>query len=306
MRKLNIGIQMTVLLAVATVAHAGPIIIAGTDADDHGSGNAATNSTGWLFMQQAFTRLGAGVTNGNNVGVCLGCNAGEASSAFNNSFGLAGLAGWTNVSLTSVTDITNFFNGTGVRNLSNTGIIYMPTVAGNVGGGITNAQLAPVNSNGIAINNFLAGGGGLFTQEQANSTVGYGWLSSLLPGLLVRGDSAGGVANSGTLQLTADGNSQFPGLTNTDLSRATPWHAYFSGNFGALQVLVVGNGDGVGGLNDAVVLGGGFTAGGGGGVIVCGSPGQPACSSEIPEPSSFVLLGLGTLGIAGLHFRRKK
>lgn len=274
-------------LAFAGAVFAGPIIIAGTDADDHGSGNGITNSNGWKFMQQAFTNLGGNVTNGKNLVACIGCNGGTATNAFASAVDLAGLTGWARTTLTTVADITNFFNGTGGANINNTGIIYMPTVASNVGGGISDAQLAVVNANGIAINNFVAAGGGLFTQEQANSSIGYGWLTSLLPGLVVKGDNSGGVANSSTLQLTAQGNAQFPTLTDTDISNATPWHAYFTGSFGALQSLVVGNGDNVGGFNDAVVLGGGFA--GGGGTII-----------GVPEPETLplLLLAIGSLLLA--------
>lgn len=271
-------------LVFAGVVSAGPIIIAGTDADDHGGFSGGVNTTGWKFMQQAFTNLGGNVTNGMASIVCIGCNGSTASNALNSAVSLAGLAGWTTTSLTSVADITNFFNGTGAVNVNNTGIIYMPTVSNNVGGGITDAQLAPVNANGIAINNFLAAGGGLFTQEQANSAIGYGWLTSLLPGLVVKGDNSVIIANSSVLQLTAQGNAQFPTLTNTDISNATPWHAYFTGSFGALQSLIVGDGDGVGGFNDAVVLGGGFA--GGGGTII-----------GVPEPETLplLLLAIGSL-----------
>ena len=282
-------------LAFAGAASAGPIIIAGTDADDHGSGNATTNFNGWEFMQKAFTRLGGNVTNGMARIVCLGCNGSTASAAFTNATALAGLPTFTTSTLTSVADITNFFNGTGAININNTAIIYMPTVASNVGGGITDAQLVPVNANGIAINNFLAAGGGLFTQEQANSSIGYGWLTSLLPGLVIKGDGHGGITDSGNLRLTADGMTQFPGLTDAEVSAATPWHAYFTGTFGGLQSLIVGNGDGVGGFNDTVVLGGGFA--GGGGTIT--PPGG------VPEPETLPLLMLAAGSLLLARRRRR-
>ena len=285
----------------AGIAQAGPIIIAGTDADDHGGVSGGVNLTGWKFMQQAFENLGGAVSNGNRTVVCLGCNTGDAANAFNSAFGLSSLAissGWTSIALTSVSDITNFFNGTGATNLSNAGIIYMPTVASNVGGGITNLQLAPVNTNGTAINSFVAAGGGLFTQEQANSTIGYGWLSSLLPGLIVQGDNGGPSFNSSSLTLTPAGNLAFPTLTNADLTNATPWHAWFSGNLGGLGTLVTGPIIGTGGtFPGAVVIGGGA-----GTVIVCGGPNGPPCPT--PEPASLPLLALG--GAAFLLSRMRK
>jgi hypothetical protein len=283
-----------------SAAFAGPVIIAGTDADDHGSATpAGVNLTGWEFMQRSFANIGGAVSNGNKVAVCIGCNGSTASAAFASSFAGASLAGWTTVSLTTTAQITNFFNGTGATNINNAGLIYMPTVASNVGGGIDDTQLGVVNANGAVINSFLAAGGGLFTQEQTNSTIGYGWLRSLLPGLIVSGDNA---FDSGNLRLTAQGQAQFPGLTDAELSSATPWHAYFTGTFGALQSLVVGNGDNIGGFNDTVVLGGGFA--GGGGVIVCGTPGQPACPPVgVPVAPTLPLLALGLTAILGL--RRK-
>jgi hypothetical protein len=283
-------------LCFSTAAMAGPIIIAGTDADDHGFVSGGQNVTGWEFMQKSFENIGAAVTNGQKSIVCIGCNGSQASAAFNSATGLATLgAGWSFFSVTSTTDITRFFDGTGVRNVNNTGIVYMPTVANNVDGGINDAQLVVVNGNGAVLNNFVAAGGGLFTQEQANSTIGYGWLQSLIPGFTALGDNTTGIANSGQLQLTAAGSAAFPGLTNSDLSNATPWHAWFE-NYGALQVLAVGDGDRAGGFNDAVIIGGGVGA-----VLACGTQGQPPCA--VPEPAPLSLLGLGVLGF--LVARRK-
>ncbi|MFI5447417.1 PEP-CTERM sorting domain-containing protein [Polaromonas sp. UC242_47] len=304
MKKIKQILAATALVLGFSVAHAGPIIIAGTDMDDHGFFSGGANQTGWKFMQLAMSNIGGAVSNGQTNAVCIGCNGSQASAAFSSAFSLAGLTGWTSTQLTSTTDITNFFNNTGAVNLSNAGFIYMPTVANNVTGGINDIQLAVVNLNGTAINNYLAAGGGLFTQEQANSSIGYGWLTSLLPTLVVKGDNSGGIANSGELQLTVQGNAQFPGLTNTDISNATPWHAYFEGGFGALQSLIVGNGNNFAAniLDDTVVLGGGFA--GGGGVIVCGQPNQPPCDpNNVPEPDSLPLV-LAALG--GLYLAQRK
>lgn len=286
--KVNNVIFRKVLAALAFCftgsAMAGPIIIAGTDADDHGSFSGGVNVTGWSFMQKAFENVGGSVTNGNKTIVCLGCNGSTASAAFNSSTSMSSLAGtWTFSSINGASNIAAFFAG----GMAGTGIIYMPTVANNVGGGILDSELAVINGNGSALNNFVAGGGGLFTQEQANSSIGYGWLSSLIPTFTVMGDNSGGINDSSQLQLTADGIAAFPGLTNSDLTNATPWHAWFTNYGSSLKALAVGNGDG--GLNDAVILGGGVGA-----AIVCGQNGQPPCpTNDVPEPASLPLLAAG-------------
>jgi PEP-CTERM motif len=297
------------LWGVAAVASAGPIIISGTDADDHGSVLAAVNQTGWFYMQKAFENVAPQVSNGNKLAVCLGCNAGQAQNAFASAFDLSNLpaAGWTRISLTSVADITNFMTNAGAgTKISQAGIIYMPTADGNVGGGISGAQLAPVNANAAALNAYVAAGGGLFTQDQNPNNIsggqGYGWLTTLLPGIVVHGDNDGTIANSGSLTLTPAGSAAFPGLTDPILSAATPWHDWFSGSFGGLGVLVTGPASppGVTVIPGAVVLGGGGAT-----VIVCGQPGAPPCPTGTPEPATLLLLGSGLIVLGGFAWSRR-
>jgi hypothetical protein len=302
----SIALVSIALLGLAGVASAGPIIISGTDADDHGSVAGGVNQSGWLYMQSALDNVGGQVTNGNKLAVCIGCNATQAQNAFASAFDLSTLpgAGWTRVTLTAAADITNFMtNAGGGTKISQAGIIYMPTATANVTGGITAVQLAPVNANAAALNAYVAAGGGLFTQDQCPCYVGggYGWLTTLLPGIVLHGDVDGTISNSGSLTRTAAGIAAFPGISDALLSGATPWHDWFSGSFGGLSVLVTGPAIGpTGGIIDgAVVLGGGA-----GTVIQCGQPGQPACPT--PEPATLLLLGSGLLMLGGLAWSRRR
>ncbi len=198
-----------------------------------------------------------------------GSQAGAAiNSAFNNS-SLVGL-GWTLSHVDGAANITSFLS---TLSTSTTAILYIPTY-NNSSGDLTAAELAAINANPGAIDAFVSAGGGLFAMSESG-TGAWGWLTTLVPGLTPVDVGTGGVGTDMTL--TPEGASAFPGLTNADLAGADPWHNYFTGNLGGLQVLATAL-DGSNTRN--VILGGGV---------------EGRISS--PEPSTIVMAGMGLMGV---------
>jgi len=164
----NIVLLTALGLGFSIQAQAGPFILAGTDADDHGSASATANNSGWLFMQRALENLttSASLNNGFLNVVNLGSEATRraglaAASAFGKS-SLSGVGGWSFSNIDTDAAITNFLAGKGAVNVNNTGIIMMDS-GGNVSGGSSSSEKALFTLNATAIDKFLGGGGGLFS-----------------------------------------------------------------------------------------------------------------------------------------------
>lgn len=261
-------------LGAVASAHAGPFILAGTDADDHGSVSGSGNQDGWFFMQRALENLAASseLTNANMTVAFLGSTS-TALNAAQSAFNLSSLAGsgWSSVAV-STADFANFFSGVGATNINNVSILMMDS-GNNVGGGVSGTQF---DAYATIIDNFLGNGGGLFSQAN-----GYSWLNVLLPGVVVElGQDSG-------IELTAAGNAAFPALTNADLS-AGPYHNRFL-NVGAIPVLAVD--DGGANVGEAVIIGaagGSITDPGGG---------------SVPLPGTLPLVGIA---LAGLFAARRR
>jgi len=284
-KKLILASLLTASLFPA--AHAGPVVIDGTDSADHGSFSGSANLNGWLYMEKVLLNLAPQVGNGNKKISVLGIDGGTSTSAKNaiqSAFTQSGLSGsgWSIVYVDGTTAIANFFANSGANTLANTGILYIPTL-NNVSGDITPAEQAVVNSNAAAIASFVGGagnpsvGGGLFAQGQSDDASAFGWLTTLIPGIIYTDVGGGGIGTD--ITLTAAGSLAFPGLTNPQINGADPWHGYFSGNLGSLSVL----GTALDGSTPRNII-----LGGGAGTVIDQNP--------VPEASTVV----GALAIAGL------
>lgn len=269
---------LAISLLASTAVQAGPYILAGTDADDHGFANASGNQDGWFFMQRSLENIGtgSGLTRGQKNIAVLGTDDGTYSfNAISSAFNLSSLAsnGWTLTFLNGDVELQGFFDNTNAAGLNSNDASMLYIDSGfNVSGGISSSEQTVLTVNATAIDNFLGSGGGLFSQSHT-----YGWLSALVPGLTTASEATTG------LSLTSAGQLAFPGLTNADLS-AGPYHNRFE-NYGAIPVLAVGA-DG-----DAIILGGA------GGSITDPDP------IPTPAPGGLALLGIA---LAGLGLRRAK
>ena len=276
----------TIALGVGN-ANAGPVIIDGTDANDHGSASGTTNLNGWEYMQRALENLAAARLAANpsapKVVVDLGTSGGQAGSAINSAFSLSSLAttGWSLQHVDGEAAMTAYL---ATLSPSTTGILAI-TTRGLSSGDLTAGEMTVLNTNAGSIDAYVSGagdpsqGGALWSMGESGAG-SYGWLQALIPGIVVTDVGGGGVGSN--ITLTAAGTAAFPGLTNADLANADPWHNFFSGNLGGLSVLgtaLQGN------STRTVIIGGG------------------AGTQFAPEPGALSLFGLALFAL--LYVRRR-
>jgi hypothetical protein len=91
------------------------------------------------------------------------------------------------------------------------------------------------------VNRVSGNGGALFAMgevENSSNPGAWNWLRELFPGIVVTQSPGTGGINT-RITLTTDGRDAFPGLTDTEVGEARPWHNYFSGDLATLKVLGV-------------------------------------------------------------------
>jgi uncharacterized repeat protein (TIGR01451 family) len=244
MRATKIIMLSCLMMVVINQAQAGPVIIDGTDANQHGFSSDDKNRRGWLYMQRALEALGKQVpAKFPNVLIVLGTRQGSvARKAIESAFNHSSLAesGWDIKYKEGAQDIDDWL---GKISVSNTDILLIPTY-GETEGDLDPAEMAVINRQRLKIAQFVgqAGmkdqGGGLFAMAEsgvdADGNKPYLWLEALIQGISVIDRGPVGIESS--INLTDDGKKGLAGLPEDELAVAVPWHNYFEGNFGALTV----------------------------------------------------------------------
>lgn len=272
---------------VAATAVAGPVILGGDDLTDHGSRVGSTNVEGWLYIEKAIQNLFSAQTRPGTITVDIAALGSANPGA--GVFPSANAGGAISSAATALGRSVSFFDGaTGINNFFSAlaaGTIN-PALIWIAGTGATNdldtSEGSALTANAVAINNFVGSGGGLMAHGSGPDA--YGWLSTLLPGLIETFD-----CNENGATLTSAGQAAFPGLSNSNIdANAGPCHSSFTGNFGGLTTL------GLDGDGRSYIIG---ASGVGGGSITDPGPGTPP-GTGVPEPMSLALLGIGLLGLA--------
>ncbi|MFN0019428.1 MAG: hypothetical protein ACKVP0_14275 [Pirellulaceae bacterium] len=232
----------------------GPVVIDGSDRDQHGSFSAGANQDGWQYIQQLVQFVhGQSFIQTNFPGangiLALGAKTApfdnaDAADAINSAAAVAGIP------------VTHVDGAAGIAavNFNLYKMIYVPSNAVNTGGGITGPELDALILRKAEIQTYVRNGGGIVALTDADTEVAamggdfatrafYGWLEIPAPFTILDAGAGGFVPN---LPLRKTQAAIDAGLTISDaaLSNGTPYHNTFTGpaGFNGLDVFVLDRG----------------------------------------------------------------
>ncbi|MBI5761522.1 MAG: pre-peptidase C-terminal domain-containing protein, partial [Planctomycetales bacterium] len=263
------------------VGNSGAVLIDGSDRDAHGSAlvgadNVAgtaddVNQTGWLFIEQSVNFAANGARNNapNDVLVIGASAAGGGGGPFGGGSALGAITSVTTVLGLTQTVVTGAAISTVNFNLYK--VIYVPTDRQNVGGGVTDADLALLAARTAEIQTFVNSGGSVVALTEATAANPYSWLQLPQP-FQIRtsplsgsgGGPFGGAGGTSPLRLTPEAIAAGYTLTSAELSNGTPYHNVFVGppGFNGLLPFVLDDGlDQISGNSDDEVVALGLQSG---------------------------------------------
>jgi hypothetical protein len=271
------------LVGTLGAAAAGPVLIDGTDANDHGFADAAGNQEGWRYMQDVLEALASQLNSSVSKNlVVLGTTEGtEARESIQSAFDLSALAsdGWAITYVVGADAISSWLSGIST---DNTGILYLGT-HNLTEEDLTDDEAQALGAHGADIARFIDGlggttGGGLFAMGQTGAHA-YDWLDAILPGVTANLASVLETdPETGITPVDANVQMAFPSLDGNawDVGR---WHVYFE-NAGELLTLGEGLFDDE---RKTVILGAGA------------SRITPPPTGEVPEPGALALIAAALL-----------
>jgi uncharacterized repeat protein (TIGR01451 family) len=260
MRPTRLITLLFLMMAGINQAQAGPVIIDGTDANEHGAATVepdllkgGRNLRGWLYMQRALEALAGQLPpDVERVLVVLGVSAGSiAREAIDSAFKKSSLYPAWGIEFQDGAQKINAWLAN--ISISNTGILYIPTY-NELDGDLKPDEMTAINNHGNEIAKFVKkagirdGGGALFAMAESGfdskGIKSFKWIQRLIPEIDVIDLGDPGVDTS--ISLTDCGLAVLPGLPKEELAEAKPWHNYFEGHLGALVVLATASdGDGI-------------------------------------------------------------
>ncbi|MEX1233005.1 MAG: pre-peptidase C-terminal domain-containing protein [Planctomycetaceae bacterium] len=222
------------------VGKSGAVVIDGGDREEHGDASAGADGTlgtaddinndGWLYIEQLvdFGMRGS-LNNAPNDVLVIG--------ATDSGFGFGALAAITSVTTVLGLSQTVITGGEILTtNFNDYKLIWVPSNGLNTFGGITEGDLALLESRRVDIQNFVNNGGSVNAFTEAFSANPYGWLQ--LPDPFIISTNVNGVDDLFKTQAAIDA-----GLTITDqeLSNGVPYHNEFIGppGFNGLKPFVI-------------------------------------------------------------------